>query len=112
MKRSDRDAWVADLRANPLIQGRRRLSCSTGDCCLGRLALLHKVQYVVDPEGTKMFLFDRNFLGEDAIPPKAWLNGIDLPWSTAKLLACMNDSGKSFSEIADEIERIVPVTED
>lgn len=122
MKRADRDAWVADLRAHPELQGHYYLSCNNKNCCLGRLAILHgcriisgedRVQedylfpadedLVEFPEHAK---FDRMGVG---FPPRYWLISIGLSYAQAEHLASLNDSGRSFAKIADWIEQNVPV---
>lgn len=92
----NKSAWLAALRSGEYEQGRRALCKSNTYCCLG-------VYY-------------------DACVDSYWLGGVHGVWETTdgsvgvlseryglsmgmqSILANMNDSGKSFAEIADWIE--------
>lgn len=97
------EEWVAALRSGKYRQTKGYLRDQTGFCCLGVGCDL------ADPD-----------LWEEAVDRDGFVYGADIPTmqmppSSTPLpllkfwgdLAAMNDAGRTFSEIADELERIV-----
>lgn len=105
-------AWVADLRANPDIQGTGYL-CQNGKfCCLGRAIEVFNRFHPDDPI-IKTFLNDNNkkaVVYDDSmgiLPPRVatWLGMKSFNGSYKDTsLTNDNDRGKTFLEIADIIE--------
>ena len=108
--------WVAELRSGKYKQGQGALRTSSNHfCCLG---VLCDISY---PEGwwKEFDEYDHysfellksddetNYYSEDEMPPEALIREVGLDYEDAKGLAKMNDSGDSFDEIADEIEKIL-----
>lgn len=108
MKRSERDEWCAALRSGKYKQGKRRLKREVAGggfefCCLGVKAELDG-SYIreVDPHNDDV----RWLSGGSA----AHLSHDILHASIQKELYVANDEyGLTFHEIADLIEKIVPV---
>lgn len=104
MDRKWRDKWVKALRSGKFRQTQGRLQDGNAYCCLGVLC------HLVDPK--KRFWRD-----DDIVLPFQIVNkvGLDIdrsplhrndPILGRRLTASMlNDRGKSFSEIADRIEK-------
>lgn len=112
MTRADRDAWVKALRSGEFQQGRSRLATKGQQgwhyCCLGVYCEVKKLESSELEDDT----FER--------PVKAYGNAHerhylptelagDVPRGVVDKLADMNDGGLTFSEIANYIERNVPV---
>lgn len=107
-------AWVAALRSERYKQGREKLrSADDKFCCFGVLCDL------VDPNGWDTFSDGERFwvlpntkekwrsvipdLLEDELGLDVDYDSSENPLTTVKLMT-MNDTGKSFDEIADAIE--------
>lgn len=92
--------WVAALRSGNYKQAQGKLQDGDALCCLGVL------REIVTPGSTE----SRG--GQNQMPVQAVINALGIPLyvgdSDALIAAAtfseMNDSGKSFSEIADAIE--------
>lgn len=100
MNRELRDRWIADLRANGDKQGHGLLRTTDEKyCCLGRLYNLLGLKWhmVIDDECYSTTCGSCTHLNGSYL-------GTDLPQLTQDVLIEMNDSGKTFSEIADWIE--------
>ena len=123
--------WVADLKANPLRQGRGCLRKGDAFCCLGRLTELYRQSKANTKQldwGQRGPSGDYNFQGEGGILPKVvaeWADFKDLygtnivptPFNEHMVqrnyvlangevhLPHLNDSGYSFEAIADIIEK-------
>jgi hypothetical protein len=116
------DNWLADLRSGQYEQTKERLcktrkDGSTAFCCLGLLE--HKLGRLVDgadcetgnseaPPPTVAELLglplnDNVLHGVTVFNPKVIIVGDDGEWETAAAEA--NDSGYTFAEIADGLER-------
>lgn len=128
LKPEIKEKWVKDLRENSHLQGKKRLKDSVEGledkfCCLGRLCVLHGKEW--DENGY--------YLGYDDLPPQEVINwafigkevslkGLEDPegfkraiskfdedtneeGSVVESLATANDSGATFEEIADIIEK-------
>lgn len=115
-------AWLADLRANPDLQGREYLERDGKFCCWGRLCLLAveagATERYESPAGTVSFgVIDRR----TATPPLdvlEWAFGPDGPLPRllrpeqppdgsmpSRFVEALNDSGVGFLRIAELIER-------
>lgn len=104
--------WIAALRSGEYRQGTRKLHQGDLFCCLGVLCDIAVKDGVIDPP-TRVFDMDDIFEYEhstDVLPDKvvewAWLpSGNPTPPGDERMsLAMMNDTGSSFTEIADFIE--------
>lgn len=112
MKKSLRRLWIEDLRANPHLQGVGALSRNGLDCCLGRLAKLCNVEQRCEMmDGTVTFYFSSTEWSGGLLTP-TFNYEIGLSDEHADALAAENNSGKTFPQIADMIEQLVPVEED
>lgn len=90
-----KDRWLAALRSGTYAQGQGNLRDATGFCCLGVLCDL------VDPDGWRSpDLSGAYYWHGCRLIPKEIALDVDYMMT----LSGMNDSGSSFSEIADEIE--------
>ena len=92
-------SWVEALRSGEYTQGKNMLRYRDNYCCLGVLCDLAKVNWESGADGTY------RVEGSSIMIPSMILERVGLKWIRARDLAAMNDSGKTFSEIADEIER-------
>ena len=124
--------WVAALRSGKYPQGQQQLRNQGWYCCLGVLCDIVAPELwgleSLQDEGDQGFGID-NF-GRDvniSLPPK-WVVSMvtgdattddafpvaDFDWEEDEVdndnLASWNDHGKSFDEIADEIERVTGLT--
>jgi hypothetical protein len=95
--------WVAALRSGEYQQAKGRLCkvgefTGTGYCCLGVLEMVAEGE--VEKEPIAMFVPSDEFYKRNGID--FGLVGVD-----AGMLAAKNDTGTSFIEIADFIERNV-----
>lgn len=101
--------WTAALLSGDYPQTKEVLRDSCGFCCLGVLTDL----YIRENKG---LIWENSFLVKDEETKQSWNSYLPrkvMEWSglveinlTMKL-AAMNDSGKSFAEIAKFIERKV-----
>ncbi len=111
MKKEIAEKWVADLRTNP-PQAKKRLYDGKGYCCLGRLCLLLGLEFRRQGECNKYLPYrDENIVGGGAVLPEEIqdLAGMHSDNGAHRYrfdtLSSMNDSGKSFAEIANIIEQ-------
>jgi hypothetical protein len=98
--------WVKALRSGKYKQGNFRLQKGDTYCCLGVLCEIapKSVSRQLEPDGR---LFGVCMADQQLV--KVWA-GIDncyrmVPWSLSKSLSYKNDTGASFEEIADFIEK-------
>lgn len=104
MKADLKRKWIKALRSGKYEQGRERLRSPHGFCCLGVLC------DIVDPsKWSERKLQGFSYLGRIATLPPELFSAQDLTASSQ--LIVMNDSGKSFAEIADYIEANIPAEE-
>ena len=91
--------WVEALRSGKYSQCRDALRKESDYCCLGVLCDLQA------PEEwrNEMGIFKHRY--EQGIPDEGIRGPARLKYDDASDLAEMNDSGKSFAEIADYIEQ-------
>jgi hypothetical protein len=106
MKHEIADKWIADLRAGP-PQAKGALFDGKGHCCLGRLCVLYGLKpKPIDGNGQYGFLGEKGSLPAEVIE-WAGMNSNDGSFvndeGELSDLASINDSGKSFAEIADII---------
>lgn len=100
--------WVADLRSGKHKQAQGVLRRDDAFCCLGRLCDLHQqahpnIVWSNHPNCYSEYQDCSTVLPIDVI---AWsgLNGGN-PRASMSTLSALNDSGKTFAQIADVIER-------
>lgn len=100
--------WIEDLRSSKHNQAKGVLRASEsptrkgGFCCLGRLCdLIDPTGWVLHAEIENKYNHPLRMPGSDYVAPSA----CGLTLDQQKPYAIMNDGGKSFAEIADEIER-------
>ncbi len=119
MKKEIAEKWVADLRTNP-PQCKSVLYNGRGYCCLGRLCVIlgveFKNQYEINvsyPLYQYLPYRDGNRINTDysadAVLPEeiqdlAGMHSANGFMHSGNALSDLNDSGKSFSQIADIIE--------
>lgn len=95
--------WVKALRSGRYKQGQVHLRVGDKHCCLGVLCRILRVKHNVGPEG--MYFYDGNpNLLADSVIAKVRMRSRTGILSSCQTLAALNDSGKSFAEIADIIE--------
>jgi hypothetical protein len=94
--------WVKALRSGEYQQGTSALRRVDEFCCLGVLADMIGANWVRRKDGLPSQI---PFLGEKQIGSATHLNNDILPDDIQGDLVCQNDSGKTFPEIADYIER-------
>lgn len=101
--------WVEALRSGKYRQGVGALKKECIDdgslryCCLGILCDIHDQSQWIDPMRTgARWSYGKYFL--TGLPPKEVLDWSGLMAAQTKDFSDMNDSGKSFDEIADYIE--------
>ena len=96
--------WLHDLRTTkvPQVYGKlekKMYGGEWGNCCLGRLCHVLSVPAMPSVEDEKT----RTFNGCSALPSPSIMYTVGI-LETVDILAHMNDSGKTFKEIADWIE--------
>lgn len=106
MKADFAHRWTDMLRSGQYRQARGVLrqwpnGGQEGYCCLGLLCVLYDNSRwdgdrYSDPETPH---------GRSGMPPNDVLKAVDLPFEFAESLSRLNDSGTTFGEIADLIER-------
>jgi len=87
--------WLEALRSGKYKQGKQRLRKGDSFCCLGVLC------DITDSSGWS----GDEYLGHTGLAPIDVLRGCGVPFCAAEQLATLNDSGRSFEEIADYIEK-------
>ena len=109
MKRELFNNWIESLRSGKYKQGVLYLKRDNKYCCLGVLCEIAGLQY---DEINKMFVYngDKNpsYLPESfAIEIGMNYRGININniFSSDKSLSCMDDTGKTFEQIADILEQ-------
>jgi hypothetical protein len=111
MNKEIKAKWVKALRSGQYKQGRNKLRSANNEfCCLGVLCNLHAEAH---PEIAAQHTNPRSYIGNTQMPPTQvclWANIYiwGNPYATGDVLltlATMNDTGKSFKEIADFIEK-------
>lgn len=122
MKKELAEAWVKDLRTTTAPQAQGKLFDGAGYCCLGRLCKVMGAEFektvlteadFVDDAGEVYYPVrnERKFASSKYVPSLLVLEAGMKSASGAvyggfgQNLSVMNDIGKSFSEIADVIEK-------
>jgi hypothetical protein len=116
MKEHIKTKWLEALRSGEYQQGKYRLKRNNKYCCLGVLTDLHrKTKKKKDCKWIKLADGDESYfnsIGALNIKVQKW-SGIDSAGGFFKYptnnktntLASLNDTGKSFKQIADIIEK-------
>lgn len=112
MKRELYNRWLAELRDPNNKQAHGHLKDPDGSrCCLGVLADLCEVKHFIDDSlkwAVDAYSYDFGIVGAEprrGIPPAEWMeNIIGLRNDLGDRLAEFNDNGRTFPEIANEIE--------
>ncbi len=103
LKKVTVEEWVEALRSGKYKQSQAVLNCDAGFCCLGVLADLAGAKWEdyqdSDYPGLKKFFVQGDYW-YGSIPPEMLPN----KHLSKHTLINMNDSGETFSEIADCIE--------
>jgi hypothetical protein len=104
--------WVAALRSGKYPQGRGRLKTEEGFCCLGVLCDLAAEDGIGHWEQKDTYFNRHYFLvttvhENNYLPMEVatWAGLHRNPFVGSSILSALNDSGSSFAEIADLIER-------
>ena len=98
--------WVKALRSGEYEQGRGYLCANGAWCCLGVLHdIAHDGYWYSD--GDSVWFAETGHPTPAAFPPPPTMNAVGLSYRQATRLAKMNDTGRTFDEIADEIERML-----
>lgn len=112
MNREFRNEWTKRLRSGEIQQARAKLQDSKGaQCCLGVLACVIGAKFETQDERlvpihpTFGDMRDGDEEGRSEYLNLSTLAHVGLAADAQATFALMNDSGKTFAEIADEIER-------
>jgi len=100
--------WLEALRSGKYQQGKNFLREGDRYCCLGVLCELDGAKWT-KPDSYRNGVY-RSDHGEVHCPDDRRLVDLGLDREIAGRAAGRNDSGKSFSEIADWLEANLPVT--
>ena len=110
MKSEIKKLWIDALRSEKYKQGTHRLRSSDNEyCCLGVLCDLHRRRMKKKGWVSNIDMGLKSYLGQTAYLPETvrkWA-GLDKnsPFVGHQVLTGMNDSGISFKDISDTIER-------
>lgn len=114
MKKKIAEKWVAALRSGEYKQGTKYLRSGDKFCCLGVLCdLAVKENIITDPVkkaiNNSIYEYDHSDAGIASYSVREWSGLRDCmgmyDHSNPMGLAELNDSGKTFAEIADIIEK-------
>lgn len=117
MKKEIADLWVAALRSGEYTQGQHRLETIDADgsrfCCLGvlcQLAIANGVEVIREVELNADLDERASYNGVYAVPDETVIEWAGMKtrnpsFDGANNLVDLNDSGKTFEEIADVIEQ-------
>ena len=96
------EEWAKALRSGKYKQTKSRLKTDEGFCCLGVLCDLQGVEWKPCEFSTDVQEYAYNYWY--AFPANKELMAVGFTATQATELADMNDEGKSFDYIADQIE--------
>lgn len=107
-----KEQWLKALRSGDYQQGSNRLNRDGGFCCLGVLCDLHAKKHRIDwidGQECQMYLNESVYLPTRVA---SWagmgkFGCIAKPDGHVVDLAALNDSGRTFNEIADVIEELL-----
>lgn len=101
---ANRAVWTAALRSGAFVQTTQVLRSSENEyCCMGVACELFGDAWI-NPKETGLFFTYRNIIGNISMPPE-WISpAMGLSSYDRNHLMGMNDTGKTFSEIADAID--------
>ena len=102
--REDIKLWIEALRSGEYKQTKGALEYNGGYCCLGVYAKLNNIPYNVGYRDPDTGLVTEENSVEDSDAYRAIYSMID-NYGLCEEGIEMNDSGKSFAEIADMIEK-------
>lgn len=114
MKAEIKQKWITALRSGEYKQGKRRLKDGDSYCCLGVLCDLYGKEFNVSFENTlergEEFLGKINFLPTvvgiwSGIADISGVYEENIYHPNRRMLSIDNDNGKTFTEIADIIEK-------
>jgi len=122
MKKEIAERWVSALRSGEYKQGRLYLKSERGYCCLGVLCDILGVEWAIDDRKIESYTVYEVKDGKDgkdgkiiSTLPKEIMKKIGWSFSSIKdrlgyvgnqfSLTALNDTGKSFDEIANVIEK-------
>lgn len=97
--------WINWLRSKEFDQTEQALHSPDGFCCLGVACHKSKKMKIskIDRKDRYVYKYDNGDKNSEFLPRK-FREWIGITCAEEELLADMNDSGKSFDEIADWIE--------
>lgn len=103
-----KEKWLEALRSGKYKQATEVLRTDNHFCCLGVLCDLYskekRIKWGNKEDGARTFLRSRNYLPDD-VQKWAGIRTGSGAYGDLKCLANDNDTGKSFSKIADIIEK-------
>ncbi len=112
MKKEIAEKWVADLRTHTRQTKNKLYDGKGGHCCLGRLCRVLGATFSRNGTINSWYpVLKGKVLVSDSILPDEILALVGMKFSDGYMmekgecLSQLNDSGKSFSEIADIIEK-------
>ena len=100
MSTEKRLQWLTALRSGSYKQGKHYLHNGDNFCCLGVLCHLNKDRFDVTQTGTVT-----RYDGCYQLLPSVLREELGLDIETLDELVSMNDGGKSFTEIANYLEK-------
>lgn len=107
MKEEIAKQWVAALRSGEYEQGEAYLTADGRDCCLGVLCKLYGGRSRLETrcDERKVVVYGSDSTQELPASVRKWsgMRSAD-GYRHGGSLACLNDNGKTFAEIADIIE--------
>jgi hypothetical protein len=104
-----KEKWVEALRSGKYTQGRNKMLGPNGEMCCLTVACIVAGHTVEEIKENKDYSYpgtehENHFTVNDSFPPMLLVKGNHNIDSLGFKLAVMNDTGKTFKEIADYIE--------
>lgn len=114
MNKEVKEKWLKALRSGEYLQGVHQLRCGDKYCCLGVLSDLYiketnDGEWVRNDDGEHVIKIGNKMMLE--VLPTVIVNWSGLPdmnpnvMGETETIACLNDNGLTFNEIADLIEK-------